>query len=314
MTRHVVIMVYALAATLFAPVLALPIASLMLLIDEAVDLKLEVLALFSVLGMLPCIIFAAFPSCSSVTAVITFLLLPNATLAYRCWAYGRVAVHVNDLLKGMSVYGLLLERRRGLLLNAHNLICLYSAVVMTVFDGKANWLPAGGLWLLYFGYVTFMSVYNRPYVLSRRMVKQLMKELSESELNEIHADICYAGIMARVKQALWVDKRFLDTDFKLSNLAAEVYANKQYVSKAIAAYTGKSLPMYVQHCRIIYAMKLMRSKPGLSDSELARIVGFRRPGMFTSAFLYHTEMTTDEWRRIMFLPESASLPESRMMV
>ena len=113
MTRHVVIMVYALAATLFAPVLALPIASLMLLIDEAVDLKLEVLALFSVLGMLPCIIFAAFPSCSSVTAVITFLLLPNATLAYRCWAYGRVAVHVNELLKGMSVYGLLLERRRG---------------------------------------------------------------------------------------------------------------------------------------------------------------------------------------------------------
>lgn len=90
---------------------------------------------------------------------------------------------------------------------------------------------------------------------------------------------------------------YLDGDLTISHVARELYTNKAYISRAVNEFTGKNFCQYVNHYRIMHAMKLFQENPCLRVSELAEMSGFHTQVSFNMAFRLVMEESPGEWCR-----------------
>lgn len=93
------------------------------------------------------------------------------------------------------------------------------------------------------------------------------------------------------------DMPYLDGDLTISHVARELYTNKAYVSRAVNEFTGKNFCQYVNHYRIMHAVRLFRENPYLRVSELAEMSGFHTQVSFNMAFRLVMEESPGEWCR-----------------
>lgn len=105
----------------------------------------------------------------------------------------------------------------------------------------------------------------------------------------------YAELMERINQLMENEKIYLDSDLKLTDLAAKLNMNRSYVSDCINSQTGCSLTQYINGYRIEHAKKMLRSNPDIKMTQLYLAVGFSTEQTFYRAFKAVTGMTPKEW-------------------
>lgn len=120
----------------------------------------------------------------------------------------------------------------------------------------------------------------RPPVNARASQNSSMKELYE-----------------RITDLFDKEMPYLDGDLTVSHVARSLYTNKAYISRAVNEFTGKNFCQYVNHYRIMHAVKLFRENPYLRVSELAEMSGFHTQVSFNMAFRLVMEESPGEWCR-----------------
>lgn len=90
-------------------------------------------------------------------------------------------------------------------------------------------------------------------------------------------------------------KPFLVEAFSLNDLAAALFTNKVYLSKAINYYSGKNFRSYVNYYRVMYSMELFRNNKALTVSQLGSLAGFRSNTTFNAAFKAVMQESPSTW-------------------
>lgn len=104
-----------------------------------------------------------------------------------------------------------------------------------------------------------------------------------------------ANIYMRLEQYFEAAKPYLDGNLTINDVAARLYTNKVYVSKAVNRYSGLNYCQYVNRYRIGYAVESYKKDPGLRISELAQMSGFNSMAAFNISFRTFMNESPREW-------------------
>ncbi len=88
---------------------------------------------------------------------------------------------------------------------------------------------------------------------------------------------------------------FLNSDLKVSDVAAELGTNSRYVSDCIKAGKDATFKQFVNGYRVEYAKRLMRQHPDMKLSVVGLQSGFSNEMTFFRTFKAFTGMTPREW-------------------
>jgi len=81
----------------------------------------------------------------------------------------------------------------------------------------------------------------------------------------------------------------------LELLEKRFFLSRFTISRKLKAYTGMSLPQYVNTIRLIHAKKMLRQGLGVTDTALA--CGFGSVSDFDRIFCAETQMTPSQYRK-----------------
>lgn len=90
-------------------------------------------------------------------------------------------------------------------------------------------------------------------------------------------------------------KPFLSESYCMSELSAEVYTNKLYLSKAINIMTGQNFRQFINTYRVNYSRELMHKNKDLKVQEVSVMSGFHSPVTFGMAFKLNFGETPGEY-------------------
>mgnify|MGYP002713017440 CR=1 FL=1 len=135
-----------------------------------------------------------------------------------------------------------------------------------------------------------ISIYGLTIVtyLNTKFKSEAKKTLSTTMAQSINTEI-YNYLMST--------ERYLDGDFKLTNLAEELGFSVHQVSEAINSKYGGFYNL-VNNMRIIEAKKLLK-ETNKSIVDVAYSSGYNNKVSFYTAFKKYTNMTPVEWRKYM---------------
>lgn len=105
----------------------------------------------------------------------------------------------------------------------------------------------------------------------------------------------YAGLMESICQIMDERQLFLNSDLKVSDLAAELKTNSRYVSDCIKTIRNVTFKQFVNSYRVEYAKQLMRQHPEMKLSAVGLMSGFSNEMTFFRTFKSFTDMTPREW-------------------
>jgi AraC family transcriptional regulator len=109
----------------------------------------------------------------------------------------------------------------------------------------------------------------------------------------------------RVRRVTEYIEHNLDKELRLAELAALVHMSPYHFARLFKCSTGVPPHRFVVRQRVARAVAYL-AMPDLSIAEISRIVGFRTPSHFTTAFRrvtgvtprgYRTESLREEWPR-----------------
>ena len=106
-----------------------------------------------------------------------------------------------------------------------------------------------------------------------------------------------AALMQRINDVMEREKSYLDSDLKLSDVAASIGTNRNTISNCINSQLGCSFSQFVNSYRINHAQMLMRTKPDMKISEVWSSSGFTTESSFFRTFKAVTGMTPSEWKQ-----------------
>lgn len=99
-----------------------------------------------------------------------------------------------------------------------------------------------------------------------------------------------------IRQILVTIDASLTADLSLKRFAEELFLNTSYLSSLFKKEVGMTLTDYVNHCRLSYAKKLLKSTT-LSIQNIALQSGFSDIHYFTRLFRRENGVTPREWRQ-----------------
>lgn len=102
--------------------------------------------------------------------------------------------------------------------------------------------------------------------------------------------------MQRILELMEQQKPYLDSNLKLSELAAMLATNRNAISSCINTQRGCSFSQFVNEYRVSFAQKLMRNQPDIKNSEVWMSSGFSTEMSYFRTFKAVTGMTPSEWK------------------
>lgn len=100
----------------------------------------------------------------------------------------------------------------------------------------------------------------------------------------------------RICQLMDEQQFFLNSNLKLTDVAAALDTNSRYISATIKQYRDCTFSDFVTAYRVGYAQQLMSEQPDKKISAIATESGFSGQSSFFRAFKIVTGMTPTEWR------------------
>jgi len=95
---------------------------------------------------------------------------------------------------------------------------------------------------------------------------------------------------------------YVDTHFRkklsVESLSRQFGISRSVLCSAFPHHAGMSLHKYIVHKRILEAQMQMRTKPGLSVSQIAQDLGYEDDSTFYRNFLQVTGMTPSQYRKL----------------
>ena len=173
--------------------------------------------------------------------------------------------------------------------NAVWLLCVGSkfgmAATVTVSWWIWIWL---GLALFILTVVLLVFRWRRPQSTSE---VSLSEDLASADL-EVDA-----ALMQRINDVMEREKSYLDSNLKLSDVAASLGTNRNTISNCINSQLGCSFSQFVNNYRIKHAQTLMHIRPDMKISEVWSSSGFTTESSFFRTFKAVTGMTPSEWKQ-----------------
>lgn len=115
-------------------------------------------------------------------------------------------------------------------------------------------------------------------------IENTEKRPSVREQKSIHFEL-----LDKLKHALETKKRYLDTNLTLSLLTKELHTNREYLSRTINLFFGKSYTDYINEYRIKAAIEILESIANKTAKprtmlKVANASGFKSTSTFNPAF------------------------------
>ena len=100
----------------------------------------------------------------------------------------------------------------------------------------------------------------------------------------------------KIRQALKHIHAHFSEPISLTSVCDTVVINQAYFSEIFKKEMGIGFNQYLQNLRIEQAAALLRERPDLAISDIARISGFQDPNYFCRVFKKHLNMTAQQYR------------------
>ena len=126
-------------------------------------------------------------------------------------------------------------------------------------------------------------------------VEQSLAAPAPAERRNEGEEVYYKSIFAKCCRFMETKHPFLVDSFSLSDLAAGVFTNKIYVSKAIAKSPEVNFRRFVNHYRVRYAQDLFRENMSLRVVDLAMLSGCKSIQTFCAVFKKFAGETPRTW-------------------
>lgn len=174
-------------------------------------------------------------------------------------------------------------------------------------DSSAWWWALAAMILLAGGYGAYKAYRKKgAYGLSKGNEVNETHEAAEAESAEAEAaepqesqpvvDSDAEILMERICEVMQEQQLFLQSDLKLSDLAAELGENRNAVSNALRLVRHSTFPDFVNEYRVEYAQQLLRQQPDAKLATLCLEAGFANETSFFRTFKRITGQTPSEWR------------------
>ncbi len=152
--------------------------------------------------------------------------------------------------------------------------------------------------LLFFAPVLLAGVYllgRRHGIRERNRRPASPEEGSDTESQADGPEVVDQILYDRCCRYMAERKPFLVESFTLNDLAAALFTNKVYLSKAINYYSGRNFRSYINYYRVMYAMEIFRNNKALTVSQLGSLAGFRSNTTFNTAFKSVMQESPSTW-------------------
>ena len=103
------------------------------------------------------------------------------------------------------------------------------------------------------------------------------------------------ALMERICHYMEEQQPYLDSDFKMQDMADAMNSNRTYVSNCIKNTRDCSFSQFVNSYRVEHAKMLLKRNSGMKLSEIWTASGFSSESSFFRAFKAHTGMTPMDW-------------------
>lgn len=126
------------------------------------------------------------------------------------------------------------------------------------------------------------------------------KEIEMEKENRKKTDDKHVELFRRLKEEVEDRQLYKDPTLSRESLAELLGTNRTYITDAVKAMTGMTLPQYISRLRINEAERLMHDMTtDVSNlSQLSQSLGFASPSAFQTAFKRQTGMTLSAYRNI----------------
>lgn len=188
-----------------------------------------------------------------------------------------------------------------------------SVILMTVMSYMAATAYAGAsdmVCITVFS-IVFLSIFialairiinSSAFVLMNDHERKIVESMKISHVDAVRdisgTAVMYKNLYDRVLEYFAESKPYLDPNLTINEVAAVVFSNRLYISKAISHFTSRNFCQFVNYYRVVHAIELFRNNTELKVLELANQSGFNTAVSFGMAFrLYMGEKPGDWCRR-----------------
>lgn len=152
---------------------------------------------------------------------------------------------------------------------------------------------------------------NKPFCLNKKDKNQLKQyayimgkkykngEILEDEgMGIINPSVVEdATILYNIGKLFEKEKVYLNSDVKISDIAARIGTNKVYLSRALTTRLSKNFCQFVNHYRVKEVCTIFINNPQLDIRKLSEECGFNSASNFSIVFKYNTGYTPVDWSR-----------------
>ena len=166
-----------------------------------------------------------------------------------------------------------------------------------------NYSPSGSTYLFHVGTQSVAASSQQPWwlwgllaalVVVATILFIVMRKRRQQTANSAPVNP-HEILMQRICLLMEQQQPFLQSNFKISDVASLLGTNSRYVSDSIKAIRGCSFNSFVNKYRIDYAQQLMRQQPGIKITEIYIRSGFANETSFFRTFKAIVGMTPKEW-------------------
>ena len=178
---------------------------------------------------------------------------------------------------------------------------IYSLCVFQVPGDAGDLMSVVSIVFLMLLYVVLYlkAMTGRTFLLTRTAeskVKEIMKgNLRTPFIDKAEEDKKMNNLYSRILLFMTEKKPYLDPEFRMDDMAAELYTNKLYLSRTVNILSGRNFRQFVNYHRVQYAISLFKKHPRLKVAEAATMSGFHSTVSFNMAFKVNTGKTPSEW-------------------
>lgn len=119
----------------------------------------------------------------------------------------------------------------------------------------------------------------------------------EAGTSDPETDEMYKELYERILTYFEENHPYLNSNLTINDIAAVVFSNRLYISRAISQYTGRNFCQFVNYYRVMHSIQTFRARPGMRVSELATCSGFNSLVSFAAAFRLFMRETPSDWCR-----------------
>lgn len=113
-------------------------------------------------------------------------------------------------------------------------------------------------------------------------------------------------LVERLHDYLLSDRKFISADINRNEIVSALGTNKNYLSEAVKAVTGKTLMEYIRNMQLEEARRLLDDNPEMTNENLAFDCGFNALTTFYRLFRKQYGITPNEYRKLANTYSSAT--------